>query len=196
MQGVFDAGLLLFHFHFGGGTNVDLGHTAGQLGQALLELLAVVVAAEVVLDLGLDLLDADLDVGGLAATFDDGGGVLGDGDLLGPPESLTSSFSRSMPSSSMIGRATGEDRDVLEHGLATITEAGALTAATFRTPRSLLTTSGEGFAVDVFGDDEQALAALGDLAEDRKDVLCGGDLLLVDQDVAVLEIRVSISVDR
>ena len=37
--------------------------------------------------------------------------------------------------------AAGEDRDVLEHRLAAIAEAGALTAATLRPPRSLLTTS-------------------------------------------------------
>ena len=37
--------------------------------------------------------------------------------------------------------AGGEHRDVLEHGLAAIAEAGAFTAATLRPPRSLLTTS-------------------------------------------------------
>ena len=61
MQGVFDAGLLFLHGDFGGGADVDLGHAAGELGQALLELLAVVIAGGVV-DFVLELLDAALDV--------------------------------------------------------------------------------------------------------------------------------------
>ena len=47
VQGVFDAGLLLLHFAFGRGADVDLGHAAGQLGQPLFELLAIVVAGDV-----------------------------------------------------------------------------------------------------------------------------------------------------
>ena len=43
VQGVFDARLLLLHLGLGGGADLDDGHAAGQLGQALLELLAVVV---------------------------------------------------------------------------------------------------------------------------------------------------------
>jgi hypothetical protein len=55
VQGVLDAGLLLLHLGLGGGADVDDGHAAGQLGQALLELLAVVVAGGGLLDLGADL---------------------------------------------------------------------------------------------------------------------------------------------
>ena len=48
---------------------------------------------------------------------------------------------------------------------------GALTAATLSVPRSLLTTKRrESFALDVFGDDEQRTAHLGDLFEDRQQV--------------------------
>ncbi len=48
VQGVFDAGLLFLHGDFGGGADVDLGDAAGELGQAFLELLAVVIAGGVV----------------------------------------------------------------------------------------------------------------------------------------------------
>ena len=60
VQGVFDAGLLLLHLGLGGGTDVDDGHAAGELGQALLELLAVVVGGGF-LDLAADLVDPALD---------------------------------------------------------------------------------------------------------------------------------------
>ena len=85
MERVFDAGLLLLHLNLGGGTDVDDGDTAGELGEALLELLAVVVAGGLV-DLAADLLHAALDVGRLAAALDDGGVLLVDDDALGLAE--------------------------------------------------------------------------------------------------------------
>jgi hypothetical protein len=66
VQRVLDAGLLLLHLGLGRGADVDLGDPAGQLGQALLEFLAVVVAGGA-FDLVLDLLDAALDVFALPA---------------------------------------------------------------------------------------------------------------------------------
>ena len=43
VQGVFDAGLLLFHFDLGGGADLDHRDTAGQLGNPLLQFLAIVI---------------------------------------------------------------------------------------------------------------------------------------------------------
>jgi len=60
VEGVFDAGLLFLHFGFGGGTDVDDGDAAGELGEALLELFAVIVRGGF-LDLALELGDAALD---------------------------------------------------------------------------------------------------------------------------------------
>jgi len=60
VQRVFNAGFLLFHLDFGGGTDLDHRHAAGQLGHALLQLLTVVVAGGF-FDLDADLLDARFD---------------------------------------------------------------------------------------------------------------------------------------
>ncbi len=46
---------------------------------------------------------------------------------------------------------------------------------------------GQRFAFDVFSDDDQGLAALGDLLEQGKQVFHRADLLLVDQDVGILQ---------
>jgi len=81
-QGVLHSVLLLLHLDLGRGADVDDGHAAGELGEALLELLAVVVAGGV-LDLALDLRDAVLDVLLLAGAVDDGGVVLVHLDGLG-----------------------------------------------------------------------------------------------------------------
>ncbi len=56
-DGVFDAVLALLELDLGGGADLDHRNAAGQLGQALLQLLAVVVGVAV-LDLGADLVDA------------------------------------------------------------------------------------------------------------------------------------------
>ena len=63
---VLDAGLLLLHLGLGRRPDLDQRHAAHQLGEPLLQLLAVVVGRRL-LDLGAQLLDAALDVLGLAA---------------------------------------------------------------------------------------------------------------------------------
>ncbi len=85
VQRVFDAGFLFLHFGFGRGADIDDGHAAGQLGQAFLQFLAVVIGGGL-LDLAADLVDAALDVAGLAAAFDDGGVFLVHDDALGAAE--------------------------------------------------------------------------------------------------------------
>ena len=70
VQRVVDAVLALLHLDLGRAADLDDRDAAGQLGQALLQLLAVVVRGRL-LDLRLDLLDARLDVGLLAGAVDD-----------------------------------------------------------------------------------------------------------------------------
>jgi hypothetical protein len=140
VKGVLDTRLLLLHRDFRCGPDLDLRHAAGQLGQTLLELLAVVVAGRVV-DLVLQLADAAGDGLVVAGALDDGGVVFVHVDLLGAAELAdldvleldAELFEDRLPA--------GEDRDVLEHGLAAIAEPGAFTAHTLSVPRSLFTTS-------------------------------------------------------
>ena len=84
---ILDAVLLLLELDLGGRADLDDGHAARQLGEALLELLAVVVGGGV-LDLGLDLGHPGLDLVGLAVAVDDGRVVLGRDDAAGRPEVL------------------------------------------------------------------------------------------------------------
>ena len=79
LQGVLDAVLDLLELGLGSSADLDDGNATGELGQALLELLAVEVRGGV-LHLTLDLSDTSVD--GLlgASATDDDGVVLGDGD--------------------------------------------------------------------------------------------------------------------
>jgi hypothetical protein len=82
----------LLQFGLGGRPHVDLGHAAGQLGQPLLQLLAIVIRGGG-LDLAANLGDAPFDLAGRPRPFDQRGVVVvhvyaldlaqvGDGDLL------------------------------------------------------------------------------------------------------------------
>ena len=83
--GIFQQPLPLLHFRFGRRPDADLSHTAGQLGQAFLQLLTVVLAVRDA-DLLANLIGpaGDFFLGSLAA--DDGGLFGGDADLLGETE--------------------------------------------------------------------------------------------------------------
>ena len=80
------------------------------------------------------------------------------------------------------------DRDVFEHCLAAIAEARSLNGSNIERAAELVHDQGrEGFAFDVFGDDEQRTAHFGNLLQDRQQVAHVRDLLFVDQDEGLVE---------
>ena len=85
VERVVDAVLALLDLDLGRAADLDHGDAAGELGEALLELLLVIVAGGV-LDLGADRLDPGLDRVAVAGAVDDRGVVLVDGDALGLAE--------------------------------------------------------------------------------------------------------------
>src|SRR5947199_324461 len=80
VQRVLDAILLLLDLDFGRAANTDHRDAAGKLGEALLQLFAIVVRGGL-LDLRLDLRHAGFDVLFLAGAVDDRGVLLVDHDL-------------------------------------------------------------------------------------------------------------------
>src|SRR5918912_57765 len=85
LQRVLDAVLLPLHLRLGGRADLHDGDAAGELGEALLELLAIEVGVGV-LDLLLDLVDAALDGLAVAGAVDDRRVVLRDDDAAGAAE--------------------------------------------------------------------------------------------------------------
>src|SRR3954467_5224199 len=187
LQRVLDAMLLLLHLGLGCGTDLDHGHAAGELGQPLLQLLAVEVRVGV-LDLGLDLLDAALDRVAVAVAVDDRRGVLRHDDAAGAAELRELGVLEL--EAHLLGDhlAAREDRDVLEHALAAVAEARRLDRDAREGAAELVDHQGrERLALDVLGDDQQRLARLDDLLEDRQHVAHRADLLVGDEDVGILE---------
>src|SRR3954447_5150103 len=186
---VLDAVLLLLELHLGRGADLDDRDTAGQLGETLLELLTVVVGVGV-LDLRTDLLDPAVDLLLRATTLDDGRLVLGHDDLASATHELQPDVLEL--EADLLGHdlTTGEDGDVLEHGLAPLAEAGGLDGDRLERAADLVDDErGERLALDVLGDDRQRTARLHDLLEHGKEVLHGRDLAADEQDVRVVEHR-------
>src|SRR4051794_20726683 len=189
LQRVLDAVLLLLHLGLGGRADLHDGDTARELREALLELLAVEVGVGA-LDLRLDLVDAALDRVAVAVAVHDGRGVLGDDHAAGAAELRDLGVLELEAHLLGDDLAAGEDRDVLEHALAAVAEARSLDGhAGERAAQLVDHEGGEGLALDVLGDDQQRLAGLDDLLEDRQHVADRADLLVGDEDVGILEGR-------
>ncbi len=175
VQGVFDARFLLLHLDFGRGTDLDQRHTAGQLGDTLLELFLVVVAGGFV-DLDADLLDAAFDGGGIAAAIDDGRVFLRHFDALGLAQVLQGGLLQRQADFLGDDRAAGENGDVFQHGLAAVTEARRLHGAGLEDAADVVHHQRrQGFALDVLGDDQQRTPGLGHLLQHRQQVANVGD---------------------
>src|SRR5579863_228305 len=188
VERVVDAVLLLLDLDLGRAADADHRDAAGELGEALLELLAIIVGGRL-LDLRLDLRDTAFDVGLLAGAVDDRGVLLLDSHALGLAEHLERDVLEL--DAEILGDhlAAGEDRDVLEHRLAAIAEAGRLDRRDLEAAAQLVDDQRrQSLALDVLGDDDQRLAALHHRLENREHRLQRGELLLVDENIGLVEL--------
>src|SRR6266850_761260 len=129
-----------------------------------------------------ELLDAPFDFGGLSAAGDDGGVVLVDRHFLGAAEFFDFHVLKFQAEILCDGLSTGENGDVFEHGLATIAEAGGFHGRhLYRSAQLVHHQGGEGFALELLGNDQQWLADFGRLLEQGQQVLHRTDFLFVDQ---------------
>src|SRR5471030_530884 len=187
VQRILNASLLLFHLHFGVSANLDHGHAANQLGHALLKLLAIVVGGGL-FNLGAKLLDAARDVLGVARAIDDQSVFLIHRNAFGASEVFE--FHGLQLGSGVFrqGLAAGQHRDVVEHGLAAVAETRRFDSAHVQRSSQLVDHQRcQGFAFQLFSDDQQRLAYARNLLQQRQDILHAADLLFVDEDVRILE---------
>ena len=187
MQRVFNASLLLFHFHFGRGANLDHSNAAGQLGHALLQFLAVIVGSGF-FHLLADLAHTGLDLGSLASAVDDSGIFLAHFNALGLAQHFQRSFFQSQANFFGNHGAAGQDGDILQHGFATITKARGFNGNHFQNAADGVDhQSRQRFAFNVFGDDQQRTAGLGHLLQNRQQVADIGDFLVEQQDEGIVQ---------
>src|SRR6266700_757764 len=188
MHRVINAILALLDLDLGRAADADHRDAARELGQTLLQLLTVVVRGGL-LDLRLDLRHPRLDVDLLAGAVDDGGVLLVDHHLLGATEHGERDVLELDAEVFRDRLAAGQDRDVLQHGLAAIAEARRLDGRDLEAAAQTVDDQrGQGLAFDVFGDDHERLAGLHHRFEQRQQFVQRGELLLVDQDVGVVHL--------
>src|SRR5512140_2631266 len=187
VQRVFDPSLLLLHLGFGRGTDVDHRHTAGDLRETLLELLLVVVRRRLV-DRGADLGDTALDLVVFTGTVDQRGVVLVDDDALRLAKIGDLGVLELEPDFVRDHLAARDHRNVLQHRLATIAKARRLHGRHAERAAELVHDQRrERLTLDVLRNDQERLAPLGKLLEHGKEILHRGDLLVVNENEAVLE---------
>ena len=105
----------------------------------------------------------------IASAVDDDGVVLRDLDLTGTAQVSQLHVRQVHVQLARDIRAAGENGDVLEHFLAAVAEAGSLDADAVEAAAQTVDKQGrQRVALDVLSDDEQLLAALDDLLEDRQ----------------------------
>src|SRR5207253_7375671 len=128
VQRVFDARFLLLHLGLGRRADIDDGYAASEFCETFLEFFAIVIARRFFY-LTTDLRNAALDIDLFAFAFDNGGVFLVDGGALGAAEVFELHVLEL--DTEIFGDATsaGQHRDVFQHRLATIAEAGGLDRA-------------------------------------------------------------------
>ena len=132
---------------------------------------------------------AALDLRLLAGAVDDGGVVLGDRHLLGAAEHVERDVLKLDAEIFGDELTAGQDRDVLQHGLAAIAEARRLDGRDLQAAAQLVDDErGKRLALDVLGDDEQRTRRLHDGFQQRQHGLQVGELLLVQEDVGVFQL--------
>ena len=130
------------------------------------------------------------DVVRLAGALDDRRLVLRDDDLAGGAEQVDRGVLELEADLLGDDGRAGEDRDVLQHGLAAVAEPGGLHRDGVERAADLVHDErGERLALDVLGQDQDRLAGLHDLLEHREQVLDRADLRVRDQDVGVVQDR-------
>ena len=152
--------LLLFEFYFSSCTNFEDCYTAGQLGQTLLELFAVVVRISV-LNFSLQLANAALDVVFRTGTFDDGCFIFCDDNLLCCSQQVKSDIFKLETNFFADDLATSKNCDVLQHCFTTVTETRSLNSNALECSANLVNNqSCKCFTFNVFSNDDQRASAL------------------------------------
>src|SRR5690554_3658624 len=189
MQSIFDAGFLFLHFDFGGSANTNHSNAACQFGNALLQFFAIVIGSGF-FDLDADLLDACFDRLAVTSAIDDDGVFFGNFNALGLAEVFDGGFLKRHAGFFGDHYAARQDGDVFQHGFATVANARSLDCGSLQDAADVVHNQrGQCFAFDVFCNDQQRTAGLGNLLQDGQQVADVADFLVEDQDIRIFQHR-------
>ena len=174
--------LLFLQLNFGSGAHLQDGHATRQLGEALTELLRVVVRGSG-LEFGFDLRDTTFEVGFVALARNNGGLVFGNDYAASTTQQVERCGFEAKANLFVDDLSAGEDGDVLHHCLAAVTEERRLYCGDGqRATNAVDDECRERFAFDIFGNDEDRAALLHDQFEDWNKLANVRDLARHQQD--------------
>jgi hypothetical protein len=131
---------------------------------------------------------AALDVRGFTSTFNDGGVFLVDNNGFCASQVVDCNAFQLDTQVFSDATSTGQDGDVFEHCLATVTKTRSFNSTDVQSATEFVDNeSCQGFAFDVFCNDHERFANFGYLFKNREQVLQVADLLFVDQNVRVAQ---------
>src|SRR5699024_2861772 len=128
-------------------------------------------------DLTADLVDTTRNLLGVASTFNDDGLLLADNDLACGSQHIYGGVFQVQTDFFRNDLTTCQNGDVIEHCLATVAKAWGFNSHGFESSANLVDNqSCQGFAFQVFGNNQQWFAALHDFFQDTNHVTCVGNL--------------------
>ena len=187
VEGVLDPQLAVIQLGFRRCTDLDHGHTTGELGDAFVQFLPVVIGFRGVqfpFDRGNPVSDGSaVVVGG-----DDGGGFLADRHASGLAEVSEADGIQGHRLVFADQRAAGEDGDVGKRRLAAFAEGWGPDGGHLKHATALVHHQrGEGFTLDFLGQDQQWRTTALHRLQHRDQVGHGADLAIGEQDQRVVE---------
>src|SRR5690606_8441063 len=189
MQCIFNAGFFLFHFNFGCCANTDHGNTACQFGNALLQFFAIVVRSGF-FDLCADLLNTRFDVCAHASTVNDDGVFFAYFDTFSLAQIFDRGFFQRHTGFFRNHGTASQDGDVFQHGFATVAETRCFNGSGFQDAADVVHNQRcQGFAFNVFCDDQQRTARFGHLFQDRQQITDVADFLVENQNIWIFQGR-------
>src|SRR5450631_2996528 len=178
---------LSLHLRLGRSPNADYRNAARQFGQPLFELFPVVVAGGL-FDFAPDLRNPAINPRAIAAAADQCRIFLVRDDPGGTPELLQGRALKLQSQFFGDDLCSGQYRDVFQHRLAPIAEAGRLHRTALQDSPELVDDKGrQRLTFDIFRHDQQWPARLGDLLEHRNQILQRPDLVVAKQHEWVLK---------
>lgn len=152
-----------------------------------MQLLTIVVGRGL-FDLLTDLGNTAFDHSGITHAIDDGGVLFGDDDTLGTTQIFQSRFFQLHAHFFGDDSTASQYSDILQHGLATVTEARRLDGSHFHdTAHGVDHQSRQGFAFYVFSNNQQRLACFGNAFQHRQHLANVGHFLVNQQDERVVQ---------
>ncbi|CNU94829.1 Uncharacterised protein [Salmonella enterica subsp. enterica serovar Bovismorbificans] len=182
MQGIFNAGFLLFHFNFGRSANFDYRNAACQFRYALLQFFTIVVGGRF-FNLLTDLSNTALDGSFFTHAINDGGGVFVDHNTFRLTQVFQGCFFQLHTDLFRDYGTAGQGSDILQHRLTTIAEARCFNRSHFHDATHGVHYQGsQRFAFNIFSDDQQRFACFCNGFQNRQHFADVGDFLISQQD--------------